>query len=76
MKDSRINDTTSWRQWAEDIQKSKDEHSIFLSLDEIRKKERDTEYREHLAKEVVEKMKLHKYGSFCVVEFLKCILGF
>lgn len=129
MKDSRINDTTSWRLWAEDIQKSKDDgfrelfkdkirgsfltsikkqvfntmgmeifqyydfrwsneniltgkddlpeydvcrfivgihqaHSIFLSLDEIRKKERDTEYREHLAKEVVEKIKLHKYGSF------------
>ena len=129
MKDSRINDTTSWRQRAEDIQKSKDDsfrelfkdkirgsfltsiknqvfntmgmeifqyydfrwsnesiltgkddlpdydvcrfivgihqaHSIFLSLDEIRKKERDTEYREHLAQEVMEKMKLHKYGSF------------
>ena len=129
MKDSWINDTTSWRKWAEDIQKSKDDgfrelfkdkirgsfltsikkqvfntmgmeifqyydfrwsnesiltgkddlpeydacrfivgihqaHSIFLSLDEIRKKERDTEYREHLAEEVVEKMKLHRYGSF------------
>lgn len=129
MKDSRINDTTSWRQWAEDIQKSKDDdfremfkdkirgsfltsikkqvfntmgmeicqyydfrwsnesiligkddlpeydvcrfivgihqaHSIFLSLYEIRKKERDTEYREHLAEEVVEKTKLHRYGSF------------
>lgn len=129
MKDSRINNTISWRQWAEDIQKSKDDgfrelfkdkirgsfltsikkqvfntmgmeifqyydfrwsnesiltgkddlpeydvcrfivglhqaHSIFLSPDEIRKNERATGYREHLAEEVVEKMKLHRYGSF------------
>ncbi len=129
MKDSRINDTILWRQWAEDIQKSKDDgfrelfkdkirgsfltsikkqvfntmgmeifqyydfrwsnesiltgkddlpeydvcrfivgihqaHSIFLLPDEIRQNERDAGYREHLAEEVVEKMKLHRYGSF------------
>lgn len=37
---------------------------IVLSLDKIRKNERDTGYRKHLTEEVVEKMKLHRYGSF------------
>lgn len=39
-------------------------HSIFLLPDEIRKNERDTGYREHLVDEIVEKMRLHRYGSF------------
>lgn len=129
VKDIQINDMISWRQWAEDIQKSKDDgfrelfknrirgsflnsikeqvlvkvgikifqyydfrwsneniltgkddlpeydicrfivgihqaHSIFLLPEEIRKNERDIGYREHLTEEVVEKMRLHTYGSF------------
>lgn len=36
MKDSQINDTTSWRQWAEDIQKSKDDGFRELFKDKIR----------------------------------------
>lgn len=39
-------------------------HSIFLPLDEVRKNERDARYRECLVGEVIEKMKLHRYGSF------------
>ena len=36
MKDSRINDTILWRQWAEDIQKSKDDGFRELFKDKIR----------------------------------------
>ncbi len=36
MKNSRINDTTSWRQWAEDFQKSKDDGFRELFKDKIR----------------------------------------
>ena len=129
LKDSRTNDILLWRQWAEEIQKSKDDgfrelfkdrirgsflngikkqvfskvgmeifqyydlrwsneniltgkddlpeydvcrfivgihqaHCVFLSPDEIRKKEKDVSYRERLVDEVVEKMRLHRYGSF------------
>lgn len=128
MNNSQADDKLSWRQWAEDIQKSKDDgfrelfrdrirgsflngikkqvfskvgteifqyydfrwsneniltgkddlpeydvcrfivgihqgHSIFLLPEEIRKNERDARYREHLVDEVVEKMRLHRYGS-------------
>lgn len=39
-------------------------HSIFLADDEVKKSERDAKYREYLVCEVMEKMKLHRYGSF------------
>ena len=129
MDNSQADDMLSWKQWAEDIQKTKDDgfrelfqdrirgsflnsikkqvlskvgteifqfydfrwsneniltgkddlpeydicrfivgiheaHSIFLLPDEIRKNERDTRYREHLFDEVIEKIRLHRYGSY------------
>lgn len=129
MNNSQADDMLSWKQWAEDIQKTKDDgfrelfqdrirgsflngikkqvlskvgteifrfydfrwsneniltgkddlpeydicrfivgiheaHSIFLLPDEIRKNERDTRYREHLVDEVIEKIRLHRYGSY------------
>ena len=38
-------------------------HSIFLSSDEIRKKERSRKYKQQLVSETIEKIKLRFYGS-------------